>query len=92
MPQVISFASRIVDSITNPSPGDSDLTHGIVEGQAEDLDMEVNGVAGQIALRPAPVAVLDDETGIGRQNKIACLPCDELESALLIRRSRMAVS
>ena len=26
-----------------------DLAHGIVEGQAEDLDMEVNGVAGEVA-------------------------------------------
>jgi hypothetical protein len=23
-----------------------DLTHGVVEGQAEDLDVEVNGIAG----------------------------------------------
>jgi hypothetical protein len=35
-----------------------------VEGQAEDLDLEVNGVAGQIALGTAPEAVLDDEAGI----------------------------
>ena len=41
-----------------------DLAHGIVEGQAEDLDMKVNGVAGQVAFGPAPVAVFDDETGI----------------------------
>jgi hypothetical protein len=33
------------------------VAHGVVEGQAEDLDMEVNGVTGQIALRPVPVAV-----------------------------------
>ncbi len=25
-----------------------DLAHGVMEGQAEDLDMEVNGVAGQV--------------------------------------------
>ena len=30
-----------------------------MEGQAEDLDMEVNGIAGQIALGPAPVTVFD---------------------------------
>ena len=52
-----------------------------MEGQAEHAHEEVNGVAGEVALRPAPIAVLDDEAGIGRQNKIACLAGDELESA-----------
>jgi hypothetical protein len=59
------------------------LAHGVVEGQAEHLDMEVNGVTGKVALRPAPVAIFDDEAGIGGQNEIACLAGDELESALL---------
>ncbi len=63
-----------------------DLAHGIVEGQAEHLDVEVNGVAGEIPFRPAPVAVFDDEAGIGGQNKIAGLARDELESALLQQR------
>ncbi len=63
-----------------------DLAHGVVEGQAEDLDVEVNGVAGQIAFRPAPVAVFDDEAGIGGQATIARLAGDELESALLEQR------
>ena len=49
----------------------SDLAHGVVEGEAEGLDVEVNGVTGEIALRPAPVAVFDDEAGIGGQNEIA---------------------
>ena len=35
-----------------------------MKGQAEDFDAKVDGVARQIALGPAPVAVLDDETGI----------------------------
>ena len=60
-----------------------DLAHGVVEGQAEDLDMEVNGVAGEVALRPAPVAVFDDEAGKGGQNKIARLAGDELETVFL---------
>ena len=42
-----------------------DLAHSVVEGQAEDLDVEVNGVASEVAFRPAPVTVFDDETGIG---------------------------
>ena len=63
-----------------------DLAHGIVEGQAEHLDMEVNGVPGQITFEPAPVTVFDDEAGISGQNKIARLAGDELESALLEQR------
>lgn len=59
----------------------SNLAHGVVEGQAEHLDVEVNGVAGEVAFGPAPVTVFDDETGIGGQNKIARLSRDELESA-----------
>ena len=59
-----------------------------MEGQAEDLDVEVDGVAGQVAFGPAPVAVFDDEAGIGGQNEIARLACDELESALLEQRDQ----
>ena len=63
--------------------GSSDLAHGVVEGQAEDLGTEVDGVAGQIALGPAPIGVFDDQTGIGGQGKIAGLACRQVESALL---------
>ena len=45
--------------------GSSDLAHGVVEGQAEDLSSEVQGIAGQIALWPTPIGVFDDQTGIG---------------------------
>ena len=58
-----------------------ELAHGVVEGQAEHLDVEVNGIAGEVAFGPAPVAVFDDQAGIGGQNKIARLARDELESA-----------
>ena len=64
----------------------SDLAHGVVKGQAEDLDVEVNGVAGEVAFGPAPVGVFDDETGKGGQNKITRLTRDELETALLEQR------
>lgn len=60
-----------------------DPAHGFVEGEAKDLDVEVNGVAGEVALGPAPVAVFDDETGIGGQDEVAGLAFDELESVLL---------
>lgn len=63
-----------------------DLAHGVVEGQAQDLEVKVNGVASQVALRPAPVTVFDDETGISGQGKITCLLSDDLEAALLEQR------
>jgi hypothetical protein len=33
--------------------GFGDLAHGVVEGQAEDLGIEVGGIAGQVALGEA---------------------------------------
>ena len=53
---------------------DDDGSHRLVEANAQDVDEEVNGVALQVALRPPPVAFLDDETGVGDQFKIASLP------------------
>jgi hypothetical protein len=41
--------------------GSCDLAHGVVEGQAEDLGTEVDGVASQIALWPTPIGVFDDQ-------------------------------
>lgn len=41
--------------------------------------MKVNGVAGQIPLRPAPVEVFEDKTWIGGQDKIAGFAWDELD-------------
>jgi len=68
--------------------GAGDLAHGIVEGQAEDLDMEVNGIASEVAFGPAPIGVFYDESGIGGQNKVARLAFDELESAQLQERNQ----
>ena len=68
--------------------GSSDLAHGVVEGQAEDLGTEVDGIAGQIALWPTPIGVFDDQTGIGGQGKIAGLALDQLETALLEQRGQ----
>lgn len=75
-------------SVTTPADGlgSSDLAHGVVEGQPQHLDMEVNGITGEVTFRPAPVAVFDDETGIGWQNKIARLALDQLQAALLQQR------
>ncbi len=42
-----------------------DLAHGVVEAQAQNLNEEVDGVAGQVASRPLPIAVFDDQIRIG---------------------------
>jgi len=63
-----------------------------MEGQAEDLNAKVNGVAGQVALGPAPVTVFDDDPGVGGQNKIARLAFDKLESAPLQERNQWSQS
>ncbi|HEY6182195.1 MAG TPA: hypothetical protein VIW67_08115 [Terriglobales bacterium] len=62
-----------------PGLGPGDFAHGVVEVQAQDLNEEVDGVAGQLALGPSPVAVLDDQTRIGGQLVVAGFPFDELE-------------
>ena len=41
-----------------------DLAHRVVEGEAEEAHAEVDGVARQVSFGPAPVALLDDETGM----------------------------
>ena len=64
-----------------------DLAHGVVEAHPEDLREEVDGVAGLVAFGPAPVAVFDDESGMGGQNKVARLVFDEGETAPLEQRN-----
>src|SRR2546430_3138846 len=46
-----------------------DLAHGIVKAQAQDLDEELDGVAGQFALGPAPVAVFEEQAREGRSEE-----------------------
>src|SRR2546423_8072034 len=60
-----------------------DLAHGIVKAQAQDLDEEVDGVAGQFALGPAPVAVFEEQAREGGQLEVACFFFDQAESSLL---------
>ena len=59
--------------------GTDDLAHGLVEAQAEDLDEEVDGVAGLVTLGPAPIAILDDQTGKGGQKEIARSLVEQLQ-------------
>ena len=64
----------------------SDLTAGDTSGRFRMLIRYKNGYFydansvfnSEVAFGPAPVTVFDDEAGIGRQNKIACVPGDGL--------------
>lgn len=63
-----------------------EFAHGGVEGEAEDLDEEVDGVAGLVSFGPAPIRVLRDEAGEGGHRKVAATGFDELESAFFQKR------
>jgi len=63
-----------------------DLAHGVMEGEAEHAHKEVDGVAGQIALGPAPVALFDQEAFIAGQFEVVGGPFEQLEAALLEQR------
>ena len=65
-----------------------DPAHGVVEGQAEDLDEEVDGVAGEVALRPTPIRVFDQEALVMGQYEVPGGQLDELEAALLEQRGQ----
>ncbi len=54
-----------------------------MEGEAKDLNKEVDGVTGQIALGPSPVGVLEDQPRVGGQLEITGLQLDELEATVL---------
>lgn len=58
-----------------------------MEGQAPDLDEEVDGVAGEAALGPAPIRVLYDQTGEGAHLEVAAAGLDELEAAFFDERN-----
>lgn len=68
--------------------GAGDLAHGVVEAHSEHAHEEVDGVAGEVSFRPAPVAVLDEQSGMSGQFKVARLSFDELEAALLQQRNQ----
>jgi len=65
-----------------------DVAHRVVEAQPEHTHEEVNGVAGQVALRPAPIGVFEDESGMSGQFKVARLAFDEWEAAPLEQRNQ----
>lgn len=56
------------------------MGHGVVEGEAEDLDEEVDRVTGFVLGGPAPIVLFDDEAWIGRKDKIAGLAWKKLKS------------
>jgi hypothetical protein len=61
----------------------SDLAHSLIEGEAENLDKQVDGVACQSALWPTPIAVFDEQALVSDQFKVAGGQFDELEAAVV---------
>lgn len=69
-----------------------DSVHGFVEREPLDFDEEVDGVPGQIALGPAPIAVFDGESAVGGDGKISGLALDEGETVFFQERSQLHFS
>ena len=63
--------------------GLGDLAHSLMEGEAENLDKEVDGIASQVTLRPAPVAVFEEQALVSGQFEVAGGQLEELEAAFL---------
>jgi hypothetical protein len=59
-----------------------------VEAQLEEVDEEVDDVALEVALGPAPVGFFDDEYREGGQLEVARLLLEELEAAFLEQRDQ----
>jgi hypothetical protein len=57
----------------------NDGLHGLMERKPQNLNMEVNGIAREIAYWPAPVTVFEDETREGGQNEVAPSLFEQLE-------------
>jgi hypothetical protein len=66
--------------MTERGLGACDLLHGVVEGKANDLDEEVDGIAREVPLGPAPVGVFDEETWMVDQFVVAPFPLAQGEA------------
>ena len=60
-----------------------DGAHGVVKAHPQHLDEKVDGVAGQCALGPAPVALFEEQAWMTGQLKVAGFPFEELQAAPL---------
>ena len=54
-----------------------------MEAHPQDLDAEVDGVAGQMAFGPAPVAVFEEEARMGGQFKVVGVAFAQGQTTLL---------
>jgi hypothetical protein len=62
------------------------LGHGLIEGHAENLDKEVDGIAGLVLAGPSPVGVFDKESLVGGQFEVLGFARDQFEAALAQER------
>ncbi len=77
---------RKVSDCTGVVLRSQEFAHGVVEAQTQDVRAEVDGISGEVALGPAPVAVLHDETGKGGHEEVAAAGFDEGEAAFFEER------
>ncbi len=68
------------------------MTHRVVEGEAQDLDEEVDGVTSFVPLWPAPIAVFEDQALEGTQKEVARHLFQRLQSLLLKQWTRRGQS
>ena len=61
----------------------SDRLHGLMERQSQDLNVEVNGVAGLVVRGPAPIAVFEEQALERGHLEVAGGQFEELEAAFL---------
>ena len=66
-----------------------DRAHGVVEGQAEHLHVEVDGVAGQATFGPAPVGVFDEQSFVRLDLEVAAAAFPQDQSALFQQRRQL---
>lgn len=63
-----------------------DLTHSVLEGEAEDVHKEVDGVARLLAFGSGPIIVFEQVAWMSRQFKVAGGTFEELGSAFMEQR------
>ena len=54
-----------------------------MEAHPQDLNAEVDGVAGQVPFRPAPITVFEEQAGMAGQLKVAGVAFAQGQPALL---------
>lgn len=71
-----------------PALRPDNFRHGVVEGKTDDLNEKVDGVAGFIALGPAPIGVFDEEAVVVEHFEVLSGPLNEPQATFLKQRGQ----